>query len=104
MADTQWIDNMKKIVLQAVEAGDPCDIIPGVVAGTAPLAIRIDQKTTLFSKQILVPRHLTDHSETMVLPELGEVSVTIKGALQAGERVLLLQKRGGQQYLVIDRW
>lgn len=31
MADAEWIDNMRKIVLQAVEAGDPCDIVSGTV-------------------------------------------------------------------------
>ena len=35
MADAEWIDNMRKIVLQAVEAGDPCDIVSGTVTKTA---------------------------------------------------------------------
>ena len=51
-----------------------------------------------------MPQRLTDHTETMVIPELGEVSVTVKSGLKPGEQVLLLQKKGGQQYLVLDRW
>ena len=74
MANTEWIENMKKIVLQAMEAGDPCDVIPGVVTGEAPLTVQIDQKTVLFNSQLLVPKRLTDHTETMVLPEAGEVN------------------------------
>lgn len=104
MADAQWIENMKRIMTQAVEAGDPCDIIPGTVAAVSPVAVQIDQKTTVKGSQVLVPKRLTDHTETMVLPELGEVTVTVKGGLMPGEQVLLLQKKGGQQYLILDRW
>ncbi|MCD7908577.1 MAG: DUF2577 domain-containing protein [Clostridium sp.] len=104
MPDAQWIENMKRIMLQAVEAGDPCDVIPGTVISVSPAAVQIDQKITVKGKQVLVPRHLTDHAETMVIPELGEVSVTVKNSLKQGDRVLLLQKKGGQQYLVLDRW
>lgn len=104
MPDAQWIENMKRIMLQAVEAGDPCDLIPGTVLSVSPAAVQIDQKTTVKGSQVLVPRRLTDHTETMVIPQLGEVDVTVKNGLKPGERVLLLQKKGGQQYLVLERW
>lgn len=104
MADTMWIENMKKIVLQAAEAGDPCNLLPGVMVSVAPPAVQLDQKITIQGNQVLIPERLTDHNEIMVIPELGEVSATIKNGLKAGERVLLLQKKGGQQYLVLDRW
>ncbi len=104
MPDNQWLDNMKRIMLQAVEAGDPCDLLPGTVVSVSPAAVQIDQKTTVKGGQVLVPQRLTDHTETMVIPELGEVSVTVKSGLKPGEQVLLLQKKGGQQYLVLDRW
>ena len=48
MADAEWIDNMRKIVLQAVEAGDPCDIVSGTVTKTAPLEIRWGPNTWIF--------------------------------------------------------
>lgn len=104
MPDAQWIENMKRIMLQAVEAGDPCDLIPGTVVSVSPASVQIDQKTTVKGGQVLVPRRLTDHTETMVIPQLGEVDVTVKNGLKPGERVLLLQKKGGQQYLVLERW
>ncbi len=104
MADAAWVENMKRIVLKAMEEGDPCDIIPGTVTKVSPLSVQIDQKTILSGDQILVPEHLTDHAEQMAIPGIGEVSVTVKGGLQSGQRVLMLQKRGGQQYAVIDRW
>lgn len=55
MPDNQWIDNMKRIMLQAVEAGDPCDLLPGTVVSASPAAVQIDQKTTVKGGQVLVP-------------------------------------------------
>lgn len=104
MADAEWIENLKKIVRQAEEAGNPCDIIPGTVTKAAPLEIQIGTKTFLNAAQILLPLSMTDHMEEMSIPGIGAVKVTVKNALKAGEPVLLIQKRGGQQYLVIDRW
>lgn len=104
MADTSWIDNIKKIARQAEEASGPCDIVPGTVEGMFPLSVRIDQKLVLTGEQLFLPESLTDREVTMVLPEHGESQVTVKNALKAGDRVLLLQKRGAQQYLILDRW
>lgn len=103
MADTAWIENMKKIALQAMEAGDPCNLVFGVVVSVSPPEIRLDQKITVKGKQLTVPARFTDHTETMVIPELGEVSVTVKGSLKPGERVMLLQQKGGQLFLVLER-
>lgn len=104
MADAVWIDNMKRIVLQAIEAGDPCDVIPGTVIKESPLEIQIDQKTILAKTQIILPEQFTDHTEAMNIPGVGDVSVTVKGGLKSGQKVLLLQKRGGQQYVVMGTW
>lgn len=104
MADTEWIDNIKRIVRQAEASSGPCDVLPGTVEGISPLAVRIDQKLILTGPQLFLPESLTDHEVTMVLPEHGESRVMVKNALKAGDRVLLIQKRGAQQYLVLDRW
>lgn len=102
--DNEWIESMKKIVLQAVEAGKPCDIYLGTVSGVSPPAVKIDQRTTFSGPQLLIPENLTDHTVQMVVPQLGEVSVTVKNALKTGDQVILIQKRGAQQYLVADRY
>lgn len=104
MADAEWIDNIRRIVMQAVEAGKPCDILPGTVTKPSPLEIQIDQKTFLYAEQIFVPMNLTNHTQDMEIPGVGNVSVTVKNALKAGEQVLLIQERGAQHYLVLDRW
>lgn len=101
--DNEWIESIKKIVLQAVEAGKPCNIYLGTMSGVSPPAVKIDQKTTFTGPQLLVPENLTDHTVQMVVPQLGEVSVTVKNALKTGDQVILIQKPGAQEYLVVDR-
>lgn len=104
MPDTIWIDNIRKIALQAVEAGEPCDVISGKVLSQNPLEIQISQKIILSSKQIILPQQFTDHTEDMLIPGVGEVSVLVKNGLKTGDKVLLLQKRGGQQFVVMGKW
>lgn len=104
MSDTEWIENMKKIALQSVEASGPCDVIQGTVESVSPLSVRINQKLVLTGPQLFLPENLTDHEVSMILPEIGETKVMIKNALKTGEQVLLIQKRGAQQYAIIDRW
>lgn len=104
MADAEWIENIRKIALQAVAAGNPCDLLPGTVTKISPLEIRIDQKNVLHAEQILVPVSMTDHNRDMSIPGIGDVRVTVKNALKAGEEVILFQERGAQHFLVVDRW
>lgn len=104
MADAEWIENLRKIALQAVEAGRPCDIMLGTVVKAAPLEIQIESKSILTAGQLLLPQFLTNYGQEMSIPGVGNVNVTVKNALKAGEQVLLIQKRGGQKFLVMDRW
>lgn len=104
MADAEWIENLRKIILQAVEAGRPCDIVLGTVVRAAPLEIQLELKTILTANQLLLPRSMTNYNQEMSIPGVGAVNATVKNSLKAGEQVLLIQKRGGQKYLVLDRW
>ena len=102
--DNGWIENMRQISMQAVEAGKPCDVVLGTIVSASPMRVQIDQKTSLTGVQLIVPRYLTAHTEKMSIPGLGSVSVLIENALKAGDQVILLQKRGAQQYLIVDRY
>lgn len=103
MADTEWIDNMRQIMMRAVDAGEPCDILQGEVVSNTPLSVRLNQKITLSGTQLFLPQYLTDYVVEMDIPGVGGVPVTVKSALKTGESVFLLQKRGGQQYLIMAR-
>lgn len=100
----EWIENLRSISVQAVEAGRPADVCQGTVISTGPLSVQVDQKNTLHASQLLVPEHLTDHSVKMILPEFGETSVTVKSGLKSGDTVLMIQKKGAQQYLIVGRY
>lgn len=102
--DNEWIENLRDISRQAEEAAKPCNVLTGSVTGTSPVAVQIDQKITVTGSQLLIPRYLTDHVEQMSIPGVGDVAVTVKNALKGGESVILVQKRGAQQYLVVDRY
>lgn len=102
--DNSWIENMRQISIQAVEAGRPCDVLLGTVVSESPLAVQTDQRIRLSAPQLLVPRYLTDHVVQMSIPGTGDGPVTVKNALKTGDQVLLIQKRGAQQYLIIDRY
>lgn len=102
--DNEWIENLRNISRQAEEAAKPCNVLAGTVTGTPPVAVQIDQKITVTGSQLLIPRYLTDHVEQMSIPGVGDVAVTVKNALKGGESVILVQKRGAQQYLVVDRY
>ena len=102
--DNGWIENMRQISMQAVEAGKHCDVILGTIGSVSPMRVQIDQKTSLTGAQLIVPQYLTDHTEKMSIPGLGSLSVLIENALKTGDQVILLQKRGAQQYLIVDRY
>lgn len=92
---------IKKAALDAVDARQDCDFIYGKVISIEPLTINIAQGIDLTEKQLVLTRNVTDYETSIVLD--GTHDVTIKNALQEGEVVILLRKKGGQKYLVLDR-
>lgn len=103
MPDAEWIENMKQIMRRDMENGVLCDAVQGTVAAVSPLSVQISQKLILTGPQLILAKSVTDHQQQMEIPELGMVTVTVRNQLKQGEAVLLIQKRGGQQYVIIDR-
>lgn len=89
---------IKRTAMDAVTASKPCNALIGKVVQTDPLKILVDQKLVLGKAQLLLSRHVTDH--TM---KLGDTEYTVENALKAGESVVMLQSAGGQRYVVLDR-
>ena len=75
---------VKKAAIEAVNASQPSDFCFGKVTSVKPLKISVEQKMTLGSAQL-------------VLTE------TISKTIKASDEVILLKKKGGQKYLVLDR-
>ena len=87
----------------AIEESGPCDVMFGTVLSPEP-KIQIDQKTILGPNQLILSRNVRDYSLQMTIPTIGRASVTVHNGLAAGEKVILLQERGGQRFAVVDRY
>lgn len=114
----------KKAALEAVDTSQPSDFCFGKVISVKPLKISIDQKMTLGAAQLVLTRNVTDFKTEVTIDWLtetksggsgdssfashshavsGKKELTIHNALQVDEEVILLKKKGGQKYLVLDR-
>ena len=115
---------VKKAALEAVNASQPSDFCFGKVTSAKPLKISVEQKMTLGAAQLILTRNVTDFKTKVTVDWLtetkgggsgessfashthalsGKKEITIHNALQVGDEVILLKKKGGQKYLVLDR-
>jgi len=122
------VELIKKAAQEAVEAGQDCDFCYGTVTSASPLKILVEQKMELTSAQLVLTRNVTNYATTVTISSetpwstenksggSGEASfashnhsikgtktLTINNALKQGDKVVLLRKKGGQEYLVLDR-
>ena len=81
---TDLLTIIKKAAVEAVEASHPSDFCFGKVISKKPLKISVEQKMVLSSAQLVLTR-------------------TVQNDLSVNEKVVLLKKKGGQKYLVLDR-
>jgi len=126
---TDLLKAIKRASREASEASGPSDFVFGKVISTDPLQIQVDQKLILTKAQLVLTRSVTDFDTKVTLKksdgwkteeraggslaeafashdhdiELNEVKIKIHNALKSGEEVILLKKKGGQKYLVVDR-
>ena len=112
---TDLYNAMKVAAMNAVEASHPCDFLFGKVTSVSPLKILVEQKMTLGSAQLVLTRNVTDFSVDVSIDwntedanehshkMMGVKKMTIHNGLKVGDGVVLLAKKGGQKYLVIDK-
>lgn len=98
---TDLLNIVKKAAIEAVNTSQPCDFCFGKVTSVNPLNILVEQKMTLGNAQLILTRNVTDFKIEITTSETKEI--TIHNALQIGDKVILLKKKGGQKYLVLDR-
>lgn len=95
---------VKKAALEVVDASQPSDFCFGKVTSTEPLKILVEQKMTLGAAQLILTRNVTDFKTNITVAWWSETrEITVHNALQVGDEVILLKKKGGQKYLVLDR-
>lgn len=83
MANSNLVQLIKRIAVEAVNASKPCDTLLGNVKSEKPLEIAVSQKMVL-DEDFLV------------------VSDTAKEKMEKGATVIMLRSLGGQQYVVLD--
>ncbi len=119
MASSNLIQLIQQIAVNAVKAMKPCDYIVGTVVSEKPLKIKVSQALTLEEEFLHLTRNVTDFETEFTLEQIGiyhvvhidpptdtwadKQKVTIHNALKTGEKVLMIQKSGGQDFIVIDR-
>jgi hypothetical protein len=96
-----FLNVVKKVALNVVESSQPSDFCFGKVINTSPLQISVEQKMTLGKAQLILTRNVTDFKVKITDSEKREI--TIHNALKKNDEVILLKKKGGQKYLVLDR-
>ena len=102
MADSNLVQLIKQIAVEAVEAGKPCDYRVGTVVKENPLNIKVSNSIVLEEDFLHLPRNVTDFE--MELEIDGTIhNCKVKNRLKKGEKVLMLRKAGGQEYTVVDR-
>lgn len=118
------LDIVKIASQQAQEAGQPTDLRIGTVTSVKPLKVQISNQLTIPSSLLVVPEHLTDHEIEVEMDwtttdtsgggtyeafashnhkVTGKKKMKVYNALKKNDKVALLRKAGGQQFLIIDR-
>lgn len=98
---------IKSTAVEAVNASKPADAVFGTVLSLSPMTIQVEQKLVLSQNQLVMTRTVRGYTTGNRSGGSGEASFashnhTVSG-LQVGDKVVLLQVAGGQQYVVLDK-
>lgn len=102
MADSDLLQVIRRIAVQTVAAGKPCDYVIGTVKKENPLEISVSKSLTLYEEFLDLLRNVTDF-DTEVTIQGSRQEFTVHNSLKEGEKVLMIQKPKGQRYLILDR-
>lgn len=98
VANSSLIQLIKQMAVEAVRASKPCDYLVGVVMETEPLKIKVSNTLVLEEDFLELTRNVTDY-ETVIENK----KIKIHNALKVDDKILMLRKSGGQEFIVIDR-
>ena len=105
----EFIQLVKKAAVEAVEATKPVKVYFGIVVQVKPLQVQVEQKLTVGESHLVLAQSLAAHRLSITGKRLsdntgiGELEITIQNRLAVGDRVLLIRKQGGQDYVVVDK-
>lgn len=99
---SEFVRTVKKAAVEAVEALKPVSLYFGEVVSVAPLQINVEQKMLLSTAQLVLSERITDY-RTVIEGGAGREEAIVRGALAAGEKVILARQQEGQKFIVLDR-
>ncbi len=104
MSDVHWLDLVKKAAVQAIKSEKPCDYVIGTVTSTKPLKIKLSDGDglELGAEFFHLARNVTDYTITLSFAG-NEQKMKVHNALKKGNKVIMIRKWGGQDFIVIDR-
>lgn len=97
------IKTIKKMAVDANEAGKPVNICFGTVLSASPLRISVEQKMELGKAQLVLTRGVTEHKTKITGGDFGTIEITVHDGLAVGDLVVLARQQGGQKYIVLDK-
>ena len=115
---TDLIKLIKKACMDTIIDYQLSDVIIGKVIKDNPLSIAINQKLLLDKDDLILTKAVIDWTEKIEInwvtstesaPEShshslnGEYEIKHKNALRINDKVILIKKLGGQQYIVLDK-
>lgn len=104
MADTHWLDLVKKAAVQAVRHEKPSDYLIGTVTSVKPLKIKFSDGDglELGADFFHLTKNVTDHTVNVTISG-SEQNIKINNALKKGDKVLMIRKWGGQDFIIVDK-
>lgn len=112
------IRELRRVVLNAVDAQKLTTIVYGTVESVEPLKVRVDQKLLLEQEQLKLTRAVMDYEVEMTVNHVtepttctashsheykGRKKFLIHNGLIVGDKVTMIRVHGGQQYIIIDK-
>lgn len=126
MADSSpdLIQTLKKLMKDTTNASYPSDWLLGTVVAVSPLEIQIEQREILSAEFFKLTHAVVDYYVDIEVNHvtenraggsgepafashnhdyIGRKKIMIYNGLKVDEQVILLQKQGGQDFLILDR-
>ena len=124
MSSNGLLQILKQVTNNSLEADKPTDIVMGEVISVSPLQIKVNQQETLPADFFMLTKAVLDHYVDIEVNHvtenraggggdaayashnhdyIGRKKIMIYNGLKVGEKVILLRRRGGQEYIVLDR-
>lgn len=102
---THWLDYVKQAAIQAIMTQKPCNYVIGTVVSAKPLKIKLSEGDGLElpADFIHLLRNVTDYETQVTIGGGTKQTMKIHNALKKGDKVMMIRKWGGQDFIVIDR-